>query len=518
MKALKVLKEVTRETLEFLEGEHREDDEAAVPLFERAAPPAFALHWAMPLPGAVGSVGAPGLVAVLRSQGVALLQADVLALEALSALLGRLRASCLQTRCDPDALLLYGALLRRLSAWFYNTSVPQFCSYWTSDAQPGASLLGEYAQVLLLTALRLYNDVVTRRAWDRSAGDALARARLALEELAWLCDEEACPHGRWFYAQSPSSLSSQAVQQQTQHPQQADWAQLRAFLLTLGGAEQVRARLSLLEAKANEVRCAILEDAAQAEEQAGADDLAHQRLAPLMTRVSQQYEALGARPGHSLRLYAEFMALHWAVRAGLTLVESEYAARADSIVLGKSALRRLEDLIRVVDARRLRWVAALTLDPALRASFDQAVARVRALYDELQPAMLNYGYNAALVVLAPTPAYTEPTRAQGDYAALADARLDAEPQVAQALRRLAELWETAGAVVVTEARVPQPGDAHLCGQLEERERCYAWLWEGRQADGTILLDAGTATSIGAELTRVRHSLAHNRRLLQQQQK
>lgn len=550
--------ELFKEAVDFIKGD--ESDTGSLdkpPVYEYPASKPFSRHFTMPLPTQVRSIEPINLRATLSNVNFHLLgqlgsggEIDVL-----SALLNRLRTQVTQKPLltDIKSFYVYGCLLKMLSQWFYNTN-SSFVSYFDeADTTKVSSLLYEYINVLLFTALRLYTDINAREEWTTATGPQLAQCRLVLEELSACAKFAQCEPfqenshtNRWHYQRSPSSIGNSGTLPSQTPVLQEDKAGLRRHIdESLGGLAHLEALVLLVEANINEVRALVWEEKLEEEsEEEMRASLAYDRFTPHARHVTELYEQIEERivgfPSSRLLWYAKFQSLYWRIRGELLLVEYEqqYYQTAhdaqDYVQHGQSALKRVEELIRVINTKANKRAAAILKDRSLKAVYDSMLSRVKDLYEELHDSVAGaYGYNPSLVDLMPGSKWEEPARKPEDYTQVAKQQLkeymqqnDPSGTLDRAFTLLSEMYQSERSFNAVSLPPPPPplhneqqqqdvmSNAQKLGHLEERKLCYDWLLLHRNARDEIVLARAETLSLESEMTVIANGLsAHSQTMI-----
>lgn len=555
-----------------------EDSGDPCPPYERPAQgKPFGMHWAQPLPQRLNAPlgGRIDLLQSLKLSDAPTVDRDSApALQALSLLLHQLRQGLIQQPAlrSLDDFHLYGLLLRRLNLWFYSCNV-RFVPYFAVSSESGGtnttgvcSLIMEYLQVMQLTVLRLYNDVTLRsEAWSAEDSVSLMHARMVMEELLTCCQyclsekfTETLHSDRWFCQEATRSIASTTSNSNSgaeDSPMQADKKRLRHHIeKELGGVQQMRSRLLLLECKSTEVVISLLfrldeeSDAVDGDDDgdslAERVDFVHNKLAPLMLHCASQYAELesqekerrrklgiGGRAGR-LQSYARFASLCWHIASQLLLAENEaqcYESEhfEDRVPMGKSALKRLDELLQLLD-ERVKSIPKL--DQEWGSLYDERVMRAEKLQARLKASLSkSYFYQADEVDLWPCEAHSGTAKKTEDYKEFTRKfwvqyleRLpeDQAQLLQQALTLLESMYKRDRSATTPVLMINSRGgtleegphatasqtmsDERSSGILEERRRCYAKLVALADASGQnrILLESDQCDALRNELKKV----------------
>jgi len=533
------MQEGFKEFLELFESE--EGAEAREPVYERGVERTFSQHWSFPLPRQIPPVGHFDLATTLRNVNLAIPSQSYVEVEALSILLTRLRAQ-LTTRpllCDMDIFYLYAILLRRLSMWFYNVNL-RFVSYFCEKQQQ--SLLFEYINVLLLSVLRLYHDATAScERWNKESGIGLGQCRMVMEELLrtseYCLSEKFCEGvhtDKWFYKAAPTFIRSDGVKEGGETLQEDKRAMRRYIEEELCGVGQIRARVILLGTKRNEVALSLWEDfhskETDSEERCRT---VHEKIAPLLERIAGQYGTIstqlrGQKRGR-LHDYAQYLSFYWFIMGEMALIESEYECFENPecerrVLLGKSALNRLESLATILDQKKRKWVSSTRLDQRLREGFTELITRADSLYDKLHTSLTSaYDYNSSLVVLEPMESLIEKEEGvKGEFTTFAREKLDLfltskeGEMVGHALDLLEKLYkgERSMATVMPIVVPSASSQSELTnekkqGIVEERLRQLRCLLAMKNPDGTIVISAQLVKVLESERVAVQRASSHN---------
>lgn len=548
--------DLLREAKEFFNSERSEKQPTETvlnaPLYEHPPSKAFGHHFTLPLPQAVRRIDEVSLRATLANVNYSLVGRLTPDVDTLSLLVTKLRGQIVQKPllCDTRSFYVYGALVKKLSQWFYNTNAGFVCYFDAGEQEPVGALLYEYIQVLLLTAVRLYADINAVDEWTLRAGPPLAQVRLVLEELVACVKfaqrepfQDSGHTNHWFFKASPQAMGNatpQPAQSQLQQDKAALWRHIEG---KLGGVPHLEALLTLTEANLSEVRAQVwlakMDEAYADGEQYENEALLYDCFAPQARRVAEHYKRIADQlaPCRDSRLlwYAKFQALYWTLRCDLALAEYEadYFRGAtdheDFVEYGRSGLKRAEQLIRTVQSKGNKTATAIKMDQALKTDYDGMVARLSAVYNELYDALPGaYGYNADLVSLKPVGRYEEPPRKTGEsYQQTAAGHLqyymeqnDRAGVLQRAFAQLEELYSgdrSLNALVLPSVRpddeeelvVEGEENAEKRGRLQERRLCYEWLLSHRDKYGRVTLSEAVMQAAQAEVPVIEGLLANH---------
>ncbi len=532
------VKELYEEAVAFINGESSEPVKTLhEPVYEHPPSKPFSHHYTIPLPLRIRTIEPVNLRATLANVNYALAVNLGLEIDALSLLLNRLREKLTQKPLltDTRSFFVYGALLKRLSQFFYNTNSAYFSYFDAANPDSVSAVLYEYMNVLLFTALRFYADINAREDWTVETGAALSQCRLVLEELVQCARfaqrepfQDMAHTNHWLYQPSPQAIGNNSgAAELTASLLQRDKARLwRHIEESLGGVAHLEALVSLTEANINEVRAQVWQEKAEEEPQ-----LLYDCFAPTAHHVSELYsgvaQKLAACADSRLLWYAKFQSLFWSLKAELALVEYEAeqfqsgAEDSDFVECGRSALKRAQQVLRLVAAKKNKTALAIAMDRSLKADYDSMVTRVQVLHGELQDTLVGaYGYNAELVSLRAVAKWEEPPRKPGTYKQLAGQHLaeyarDNDPAgtLERAFQSLEELYtrdrslnSVSVPVVAATSNTKEStmSNAERLGHLQERKLCYEWLVSLRDPDtGTVTV---SVSALEAELAVIRRGI------------
>jgi hypothetical protein len=213
----------------------------------------------------------------------------------------------------------------------------------------------------------------------------------------------------------------------------------------------------------------------------------------------------------------------------MTLVESEQECFESAecerrVPMGKSALKRLENLRLVMDAKKRGWVLSLKLDFPLRASYDTLLTQLDSRYEKVYASVTNaYDYNAALVELEEVEPFCErEVPSQPDYTGFARQRLTQfleKPEgvaVANALALLQKLYQSERSMAAVVPLVRGPSQTGVvrsnemkAGILEERLHQLGGLLAMVNGEGVIVIPVEKVLSLRKELAKAERATDHN---------